>query len=60
MICLEKFWPHIMPGGLILIDDYYAWEGCAKAVHAFLAAQQAPERISRGPIGRVAFIIKIN
>jgi len=58
MICLEKFWNHIMPGGLILIDDYYAWEGCAKAVHAFLAKRQAPERICQGPIGRVAFIFK--
>jgi O-methyltransferase len=58
MICLEKFWDHVMPGGLILIDDYYDWEGCAKAVHAFLATRQAPERIYQGPIGHVAFIFK--
>jgi|SRR5208283_1383729 len=58
MICLEKFWNQVMPGGLILIDDYYTWEGCAKAVHAFLATRQAPERICQGPIGRVAFILK--
>jgi O-methyltransferase len=58
MICLEKFWEHVMPGGIVLIDDYYVWEGCAKAVHAFLAKRQAPERIYQGPIGRVAFILK--
>jgi O-methyltransferase len=23
MISLKKFWPHVLPGGLILIDDYY-------------------------------------
>jgi O-methyltransferase len=57
-ICLKKFWDHVMPGGLILIDDYYAWEGCTKAVHAFLAMRRAPEPIYQGPIGRVAFIVK--
>jgi O-methyltransferase len=57
-ICLEKFWNHVLPGGLILIDDYYDWDGCARAVHAFLATRQAPERIYQGPIGRVAFILK--
>jgi len=58
MICLEKFWSHVMPGGLIVIDDYYAFEGCARAVHAFLAKQQASERIFQGPLGLVAFILK--
>jgi O-methyltransferase len=58
MMCMEKFWNHVLPGGLILVDDYYAWEGCAKAIHEFLAKRQAPERISQGPIGRVAFIFK--
>lgn len=58
MICLERFWDHVIVGGLILIDDYYAWDGCAKAVHEFLAKRQAPERIHQGPIGRTAFIRK--
>lgn len=58
MICLEKFWDQVLPGGLILIDDYYAWEGCSKAIHAFLAKQEASEHLRQGPIGRVAFIIK--
>jgi len=58
MICLEKFWDHIMPGGLILIDDYYTWEGCARAVHAFLAKREAKERLHQGPFGRVVFIVK--
>jgi O-methyltransferase len=58
MICLEKFWDHVLPGGLILIDDYYVWEGCSKAVHDFLARRKAPESIRQGPIGRVAFILR--
>ena len=58
LICLKKFWDHILPGGLILIDDYHGWEGCSKAVHEFLASRVAPESIRTGPIGRVTFIIK--
>ena len=28
ILCLRKFWDHILPNGLILIDDYYTWDGC--------------------------------
>jgi O-methyltransferase len=58
MACLVKFWDAVLPGGLILIDDYYHWEGCTKAVHEFLAARKASERIRQGRIGGVAFIRK--
>ena len=37
MICFEVLWDKVVPGGLILIDDYYDWSGCANAVHRFLA-----------------------
>ena len=58
MICLEKFWDHLLPGGLLLIDDYHVWEGCSRAIHAFLARRDAVESIKQGPIGRVAFLVK--
>jgi O-methyltransferase len=58
MICLNKFWDHVLPGGLILIDDYLFWEGCSRAVHEFLAKRAAPESIRQGPIGEVFFMIK--
>jgi len=58
MICLKKFWDHVLPGGLVLLDDYYAWEGCSRAVHAFLAKREAKEQLHQGTIGRVPFIIK--
>ncbi len=45
MICLNKFWDDVLPGGLILIDDYYMWDGCSRAVHDFLSARKATERI---------------
>lgn len=42
---LQALFARVVPGGLILVDDYYAWDGCSKAVHAFLAERQRPERI---------------
>jgi O-methyltransferase len=56
--CLDKFWDSVMPGGLVLIDDYYAWEGCAKAVHEFLARRKARETIRQSRSGQVCFIVK--
>jgi O-methyltransferase len=58
MACLNKLWNHVLPGGLILIDDYYTWDGCARAVHEFLASTKAAERIRQGRIAGVAFIKK--
>jgi O-methyltransferase len=45
MTCLRALWPHVLPGGAVLIDDYYVWEGCSKAVHDFLSSIKATERI---------------
>jgi O-methyltransferase len=58
IICLRKFWKSVAEGGIILIDDYHTWDGCTKAVNEFLAANDPPQRISQGPIGRVTYIIK--
>jgi O-methyltransferase len=45
MCCLESLFDHVAPGGLILIDDYFAWDGCSRAVHDFLSRRSALERI---------------
>lgn len=45
MICLNNFFDQVNDGGLILIDDYYTWEGCAKAIHEFLYKNDRVERI---------------
>jgi hypothetical protein len=57
-LCLERFWDLLLPGALIVIDDYYDWEGCRKAVHDFLAGKQACEAIRQSPFGRVCYVIK--
>jgi O-methyltransferase len=58
MACLEKFWPHLLPGGIALIDDYYHWVGCRRAVHDFLSRRSATEAITRARLGGVVYITK--
>lgn len=33
---LSQFGHRLSAGGVIILDDYYAWQGCAAAVHDFL------------------------
>jgi O-methyltransferase len=46
-LCLERLWPCMAQGGVLVIDDYYDWEGCRRAVHDFLSRHQAREAIER-------------
>jgi O-methyltransferase len=55
--CLEALFPYVAPRGLVLIDDYFAWDGCARAVHEYLASQGQQERIRQTRHG-VAYLIK--
>lgn len=36
MTCLERLSSRLVPGGRIVVDDYYAWSGCARAVDEFV------------------------
>lgn len=45
MITLEKFVPLVAPGGIIILDDYYYWEGCSKAVHDYLSKEKSAARL---------------
>jgi O-methyltransferase len=36
--CLERIHPQLSPGGLLVLDDYADYAGCADAAHEFLAA----------------------
>jgi len=47
MQCLSGFYPFVMQGGLIILDDYYAWDGCARALHDYLAAHKCDDRIEK-------------
>lgn len=56
MICLENLYPSVVENGLIIIDDYYAWDGCARAIHDYLSKNNLPLRISQSKNG-VCYII---
>lgn len=55
--CLESLYPHVAHKGIIIIDDYYTWDGCAKAVHEYLSKHQLSDRICRSSVG-VCYIVK--
>jgi len=37
MTCLTRIAPHLVPGGVFVIDDYFSWSGCRKAVDEYFA-----------------------
>ena len=57
MTCLSNLFPKVVKGGVIIIDDYAAWDGCSRAVHKYLADHSAVERL-RTWNGRVYYMIK--
>jgi len=54
--CLDALFNKVVTGGLIIIDDYYQWDGCSRAVHDFLSRHSAVERIQDQ--GGICFIEK--
>jgi O-methyltransferase len=56
MECLSGLFPHVMQGGLIILDDYFSWDGCARALHDYLSANQCTERIEKW--GNVCYLVK--
>lgn len=57
MDCLKNLYPFVATGGLIIMDDYYTWDGCARAVHEYLADNALTTRIHKTPLG-VPYLIK--
>ena len=43
--CLQYLFPKVVKNGIIIIDDYYMWDGCSKAVHDYLSEIKSPFRI---------------
>lgn len=58
MCALEHLFPQVMPGGIVIVDDYYSWEGCTRAVHDYLARSRARERLRQSWKAGVAYLIK--
>lgn len=58
IVCLEHLEPLVSVGGVVLIDDYYAWDGCARAVHDYLSRKDVPYRIKSLPHNFAAYFVK--
>lgn len=53
---LNNLFKYVVPGGIVIIDDYYTWDGCSKAVHDYLSRNKCVERINAHK--GVCFIVK--
>lgn len=51
MTCLRGLVHHLAPQALVLVDDYYYWDGCARALHDYLAETKSTMRIQQGTFG---------
>jgi O-methyltransferase len=47
MTALEGLFHHLAPNGVVIVDDYYAWDGCSRAIHDFLSRHQSTARITQ-------------
>jgi len=43
--CLDNLYDQVVAGGFVILDDYYSYDGCAIAVHAFLGERRLSHRI---------------
>ncbi len=46
-ICFEHLYDRLSPGGVVLLDDYFCWDGCRKATDEFRALKSITETIVR-------------
>jgi Macrocin-O-methyltransferase (TylF) len=45
MTCLERIEPRLVPGGRFIIDDYFRWSGCHRAVDEYFAGRPGYELV---------------
>ena len=41
MTCLQRITPRLVSGGALVIDDYFAWSGCRRAVDEYFSDKRA-------------------
>jgi O-methyltransferase len=57
-VALKYLCPLTCEHGIVIIDDYYAWDGCARAVHDYLSKMDFPYRIKSLPYNFGAYFVK--
>lgn len=54
-VCLEQLYPRLVPGGVLIIDDYGHWQGCRKAVDEYFIRHSVAIHLNRiDYTGRIA------
>jgi O-methyltransferase len=57
MTCLAHLYDKVNPGGLIILDDYYMWDGCSKALHDFMSERKLDVKI-RQYDNQICYLVK--
>lgn len=55
-ICLKHLYPLLPPGGVLVLDDYFCWEGCRKATDEYRAEHGITAPIIRTDLEAVYWI----
>ena len=53
--CLDALFPRLRKGAPCIVDDYYAWDGCALAVHEYFGRHRIAARLRAMPVLQGAF-----
>jgi O-methyltransferase len=56
--CLTALEPLVSQEGTVIVDDYYAWDGCALAVHDYLSRHGLSYRIKSLPYNFGMYFVK--
>lgn len=56
--CLEALLPVVQEEAVVIIDDYYAWDGCSRAVHDTLSRHDLAYRLWTAPRAQGAWFVK--
>jgi O-methyltransferase len=55
---MENLYPKVVEGGLVLMDDYYFWDGFSKAIHDYLSKNKLPVRINQWSNSNLYYVVK--
>jgi O-methyltransferase len=58
MVCLEHLFPLVSPNGVVIIDDYFDWDGCSRAVHDYLSRLGSADRLRTSAAQEFAYVVK--